>query len=150
MARVDAAVDAPDALRALRDAAAAHRPFAAALLDMQMPGLDGLGLAREICAGRGAGRLPSLIGFDPNIAGKYDGGERVRFQQVMDEIESGLRVIGDRSGAHMDWALLCEARGLVGEVIDDLSRNFAHIPFAAVDIHPDNGTYRGALLASAL
>ncbi len=26
----------------------------------------------------GAGRLPSLIGFDPNIAAKYDGGERVR------------------------------------------------------------------------
>ncbi|HUF13061.1 MAG TPA: universal stress protein [Longimicrobiales bacterium] len=29
-------------------------------------------------ANRGAGRLPSLIGFDPNIANKYDGGERVR------------------------------------------------------------------------
>ena len=29
-------------------------------------------------ANRGAGRLPSLIGFDPNIADKYDGGERVR------------------------------------------------------------------------
>ncbi|MDT8341187.1 MAG: universal stress protein [Longimicrobiales bacterium] len=29
-------------------------------------------------ANRGAGRLPSLIGFDPNIADKYDGGEHVR------------------------------------------------------------------------
>jgi len=29
-------------------------------------------------ANRGGGRLPSLIGFDPNIAGKYDGGETVR------------------------------------------------------------------------
>jgi hypothetical protein len=29
-------------------------------------------------ANRGAGRLPSLIGFDPNIADKYDGGETVR------------------------------------------------------------------------
>src|SRR5687768_11961594 len=29
-------------------------------------------------ANRGAGRLPSLIGFDPNIADKYDGGSRVR------------------------------------------------------------------------
>jgi nucleotide-binding universal stress UspA family protein len=29
-------------------------------------------------ANRGAGQLPSLIGFDPNIAGKYDGGDRVR------------------------------------------------------------------------
>jgi len=33
-------------------------------------------LVRE--ANRGAGRLPSLIGFDPNIADKYDGGEAVR------------------------------------------------------------------------
>jgi nucleotide-binding universal stress UspA family protein len=33
-------------------------------------------LVRE--ANRGAGQLPSLIGFDPNIADKYDGGERVR------------------------------------------------------------------------
>jgi nucleotide-binding universal stress UspA family protein len=29
-------------------------------------------------ANRGTGRLPSLIGFDPNIADKYDGGSRVR------------------------------------------------------------------------
>jgi len=29
-------------------------------------------------ANRGEGRLPSLIGFDPNIAAKYDGGARVR------------------------------------------------------------------------
>jgi nucleotide-binding universal stress UspA family protein len=29
-------------------------------------------------ANGGAGRLPSLIGFDPNIADKYDGGETVR------------------------------------------------------------------------
>lgn len=47
-----------------------------------------------------------------------DGGERVRFQQVMDEIQAGLRVISDRSGAHMDWALLCEATGRVSEAIE--------------------------------
>ncbi|HSM07616.1 MAG TPA: universal stress protein [Gemmatimonadota bacterium] len=29
-------------------------------------------------ANRGAGQLPSLIGFDPNIADKYDGGDRTR------------------------------------------------------------------------
>ena len=33
-------------------------------------------LTRE--ANRGAGQLPSLIGFDPLIAGKYDGGDTVR------------------------------------------------------------------------
>ena len=36
-------------------------------------------------ANRGAGRLPSLIGFDPNIADKYDGGERVRSDVILDE-----------------------------------------------------------------
>jgi nucleotide-binding universal stress UspA family protein len=29
-------------------------------------------------ANRGAGQLPSLIGFDPNIADKYDGGDKAR------------------------------------------------------------------------
>jgi nucleotide-binding universal stress UspA family protein len=33
-------------------------------------------IIREV--NRGKGRLPSLIGFDPNIADKYDGGTRVR------------------------------------------------------------------------
>ena len=36
-------------------------------------------------ANRGAGRLPSLIGFDPNIADKYDGGENVRSDVIVDE-----------------------------------------------------------------
>ena len=36
-------------------------------------------------ANRGAGRLPSLIGFDPNIADKYDGGEKVRSDVIVNE-----------------------------------------------------------------
>ncbi len=36
-------------------------------------------------ANRGAGRLPSLIGFDPNIATKYDGGENGRGDVVLGE-----------------------------------------------------------------
>ena len=36
-------------------------------------------------ANRGAGRLPSLIGFDPNIADKYDGGATVRSDVIVDE-----------------------------------------------------------------
>ena len=36
-------------------------------------------------ANQGAGRLPSLIGFDPNIADKYDGGERVRSDVIVDD-----------------------------------------------------------------
>jgi hypothetical protein len=33
----------------------------------------------------GEGRLPSLIGFDPNIADKYDGGDQVRGDVQIDE-----------------------------------------------------------------
>ena len=40
-------------------------------------------LVKEANGGRG--RLPSLIGFDPNIADKYDGGERVRSDVRMGE-----------------------------------------------------------------
>ncbi len=36
-------------------------------------------------ANKGAGRLPSLIGFDPNIADKYDGGDKVRSDVIVDE-----------------------------------------------------------------
>ena len=36
-------------------------------------------------ANRGLGRLPSLIGFDPNIADKYDGGDTVRSDVIVDE-----------------------------------------------------------------
>ena len=36
-------------------------------------------------ANGGEGRLPSLIGFDPNIADKYDGGEKVRSDVQVDE-----------------------------------------------------------------
>jgi nucleotide-binding universal stress UspA family protein len=36
-------------------------------------------------ANAGHGRLPSLIGFDPNIADKYDGGDTVRSDVAIDE-----------------------------------------------------------------
>ncbi len=36
-------------------------------------------------ANGGEGRLPSLIGFDPNIADKYDGGEKVRSDVAINE-----------------------------------------------------------------
>src|SRR5687767_8841084 len=52
--------------------AAARVPLTRQLLE----GIHFEELVRE--ANRGAGRLPSLIGFDPNIADKYDGGDRVR------------------------------------------------------------------------
>jgi nucleotide-binding universal stress UspA family protein len=47
-------------------------PFTRQLLE----GINYEEIVRE--ANRGEGRLPSLIGFDPNIADKYDGGTTVR------------------------------------------------------------------------
>ncbi|MEO7369915.1 MAG: response regulator, partial [Ilumatobacteraceae bacterium] len=44
------APDAPTALRALREAANGGRPFDAALVDLHMPGVDGLTLASQITA----------------------------------------------------------------------------------------------------
>ncbi|MFQ5529670.1 MAG: universal stress protein, partial [Gemmatimonadota bacterium] len=53
-------------------ARAADVPLTRQLLE----GINFEEIARE--ANRGAGQLPSLIGFDPNIADKYDGGDTVR------------------------------------------------------------------------
>jgi nucleotide-binding universal stress UspA family protein len=55
-----------------RQCAAAGVPLTRQLLE----GINFEEILRE--ANRGAGRLPSLIGFDPNIADKYDGGATVR------------------------------------------------------------------------
>lgn len=46
------------------------------LVRQLLEGINYEEIARE--ANQGAGRLPSLIGFDPNIAHNYDGGDRVR------------------------------------------------------------------------
>jgi PAS domain S-box-containing protein len=46
--RAEEAPDGPTALRALRGAVDAHDPFQAAVLDMQMPDMDGMMLARAI------------------------------------------------------------------------------------------------------
>jgi len=55
-----------------RKAKAAGVPLTRQLLE----GINFEEIAKE--ANRGAGQLPSLIGFDPNIADKYDGGDRTR------------------------------------------------------------------------
>jgi nucleotide-binding universal stress UspA family protein len=63
-------------------------------------------------ANRGAGRLPSLIGFDPNIADKYDGGARVRGDvrlgedgRIVAEEEEQEEKLAGESGREYD--LLC-------------------------------------------
>ena len=51
----------PQALVALHEAAAAGRSFDLAVLDMQMPDMDGLELARRITSDRAVGRVPMLM-----------------------------------------------------------------------------------------
>ena len=62
---------------------------------------------------RGAGRLPGLIGFDPNRAAGYDGGERVRSdvrvgengRLVAEEEDAAARLVGS-SGRRYDLLTL--------------------------------------------
>ena len=68
-------------------------------------------IARE--ANRGAGQLPSLIGFDPNIAEGYDGGDKVRGDVEVDEdgrivaedVDQDEKVAGS-SGREYDLVLM--------------------------------------------
>jgi|GEM_PF-432404 len=71
-------------------------------------------------ANRGAGRLPSLIGFDPNIADKYDGGERVRSDvklgddgRIVAEDEEQDEKLAGESGR--DYDLLCIGAHGIGQ-----------------------------------
>ncbi|MEX2530832.1 MAG: universal stress protein [Gemmatimonadota bacterium] len=91
-------------------------------------------------ANRGAGRLPSLIGFDPNIADKYDGGGRVRGDvrlgedgRIVAEEEEQEEKLAGESGREYD--LLCigahgigkqpysQLGGVVGRVIQKVEKD---------------------------
>jgi len=89
----------------------------------------GVGLTRQLLEGinyeeivnevnRGAGRLPGLIGFDPNRAAGYDGGDKVRSdvklgengRLVAEDEDSAARLVGS-SGRQYDL-LAVGAHGL--------------------------------------
>ena len=89
----------------------------------------GVGLTRQLLEGinyeeivnevnRGAGRLPGLIGFDPNRAAGYDGGDKVRSdvklgengRLVAEDEDSAARLVGS-SGRQYDL-LAIGAHGL--------------------------------------
>ena len=62
---------------------------------------------------RGAGQLPSLIGFDPNLAANYDGGERVRSDvrlgadgRIVGEDEDQADRLAGASGRQYDLVLM--------------------------------------------
>lgn len=45
-------------------------------------------------------------------------GRLKRFNDAIEEFKQGLRAVDDRGGAHMEWALLCESLGRVGEAVE--------------------------------
>ena len=62
---------------------------------------------------RGEGRLPSLIGFDPNLAANYDGGDRVRSDvqlgddgRIIGEDEDQADKIAGSSGRDYDLVIM--------------------------------------------
>jgi len=73
-------------------------------------------LVKEV--NRGAGQLPSLIGFDPNIASHYDGGEKVRSDvrlgkdgRIVGEDEAQADKVAGSSGREYD-VLVIGAHGI--------------------------------------
>jgi nucleotide-binding universal stress UspA family protein len=62
---------------------------------------------------RGAGQLPSLIGFDPNIASHYDGGDKVRSDvrlgqdgRIVEEDEARADKVAGSSGRSYDLVII--------------------------------------------
>jgi len=91
---------------AARKCDAADIPLTRQLLE----GINYEEIIREVNGGKG--RLPSLIGFDPNIAGKYDGGDSTRSDvrigadgRLIAEDEEQDEKLAGTSGR--DYDLLC-------------------------------------------
>jgi nucleotide-binding universal stress UspA family protein len=101
---------------------------------------------------RGAGRLPGLIGFDPNRAAGYDGGEKVRSdvqvgengRLVAEEEDAAARLVGS-SGRQYDL-LTIGAHGLgrqqhsqLGGVVSRILRSVEKDVLIVRDDRPFNG-----------
>src|SRR5881628_119705 len=111
----------------------------------------GVGLTRQLLEGinyeeivnevnRGAGRLPGLIGFDPNRAAGYDGGDKVRSdvklgengRLVAEDEDSAARLVGSSGrqydllavGAHgLGRQPFSQLGGVVARVLRDIEKD---------------------------
>jgi two-component system sensor histidine kinase/response regulator len=81
--QVTTAADGPAALGALRTAAGAGQPFDLAILDMQMPSMDGLMLARQIVADPAIARVALALLTSLGHAGHRDELEGLGFVGVL-------------------------------------------------------------------
>jgi nucleotide-binding universal stress UspA family protein len=107
-------------------------------------------LVKEV--NRGAGQLPSLIGFDPNIASHYDGGEKVRSDvrlgedgRIVGEDEEQADKVAGSSGREYD-VLVIGAHGIgrqpfsqLGGVVARVSRGVAKDLLVVRDDKPLTG-----------
>ena len=91
-----------------------HRRCEEAGLAMTRQLLEGINYEEIVAeANRGGGQLPSLIGFDPNIASNYDGGDRVRGDvqvgedgRLLAEDEEAEEKLAGTSGRDYDLVVL--------------------------------------------
>lgn len=109
-------------------------------------GGDGLALARQLWVQRLAGEVEAVLLADPASLS----GDAAANWRMAQGVGVPLQVVTDAAGwqafrgralrstlavdALLGTGLEGPARGLIGQVIDDLSRNFSHLSFAAVDI----------------
>jgi len=107
-------------------------------------------LVKEVNAG--AGQLPSLIGFDPNIASHYDGGEKVRSDvrlgedgRIVGEDEAQADKVAGSSGRDYD-VLVIGAHGIgrqpysqLGGVVARVARGVAKDLLVVRDNKPLTG-----------
>ncbi len=115
-------------------------------------GGDGLAIARQLWVQRLVGEVEAVLLADPASL-KDDAAANWR---MAEGVGVPLHIVTDAAGwqafrgsvlratlavdALLGTGLDGPARGLIGEVIDDLSRNFSHVSFAAVDIPSGMGS----------
>jgi len=111
-------------------------------------------LVKEV--NRGAGQLPSLIGFDPNIASHYDGGEKVRSDvrlgedgRIVGEDEAQADKVAGSSGREYD-VLVIGAHGIGRQRYSQLGGVVARVARGVVKdllvVRDDKSLTGGALL----
>jgi signal transduction histidine kinase/DNA-binding response OmpR family regulator len=76
---IDCVVDGPQALAQLREASREGRPYALAILDYQMPGMDGLTLARAIQADPDLSPIPLVLLSSSAQRGEAKEAQRAHF-----------------------------------------------------------------------
>jgi len=121
------AVDGPAALLALAQAKAARDPFAIAIVDMQMPGMDGLSLGRAIKSDPDLRDTRLVLCSSLGLAGRELRGEPgdfmasltkpVRRQELQEALAAGVRGGNSAPVAAKPTSLVALSAGLSGSRI---------------------------------